>query len=229
MSRADDTVLRARGLVKSYRTGTETVEILRGVDLEVRRGTCVVVSGESGSGKTTLLNIVGGLDDGDAGTVEIDGTVISGLPEAQLRHIRRRRVGFVFQVPYLLRDFTALENVMMPALMAGEPRGKAARIARDLVHMVGLENRSDHFPSQLSGGERQRVVVARALVNDPALLLADEPTGSLDELNSRRVEDLVFRILEDRGGTLLLVTHDQALSGRGNRHLFLEHGVLTEG
>ena len=200
--------------------------MLSGVDLEIDEGTSVVITGESGSGKTTLLNLVAGLDSPTGGRVLVDGTEITCLDETALAAFRGRTLGFVFQFHYLLRDFTALENVLMPAWIAGRGRGDATRQARTLLGDVGLGGKLARYPSELSGGERQRVAVARALVNDPRLVVADEPTGNLDERNSETVRDLLFDLVRRYGKTLLVATHDARLAARGDRTLRLAHGVL---
>ncbi len=212
---------------KSYKTGGEALAVLRGISLEVEEGKVVSITGESGSGKSTLLNVIGGLDRPDGGTVTVGGRRVDVLSEEEITRYRSRAIGFVFQFHYLLRDFTALENVSLPAVIAGETRRAARERAAALLDEVKLSERMDHLPSELSGGERQRVAVARALVNRPLLVLADEPTGNLDEDNSRLVQDLLFRVVRDHGSTLVLVTHDPEFSRRGELHLRLEHGRLV--
>lgn len=220
-------LLALRSLAKSFTSGNEEVRVLTGVDLEVDEGTAVVITGESGSGKTTLLNLVAGLDSPTGGRVLIDGTEISSLGETELAAFRGRTLGFIFQFHYLLRDFTALENVLMPAWITGLPRAKALRKAEQLLADVGLDGKRRYYPSELSGGERQRVAVARALINDPRLVVADEPTGNLDERNSETVRELLFELVRRYGKTLLAATHDVRLAARGDRMLLLAHGVLN--
>ncbi len=212
---------------KSYQTGREAVEVLRGVSLEVDVGRVVSVTGESGSGKSTLLNLIGGLDRPDSGVVEVAGSRVDRLSEEEITAYRSAHVGFVFQFHYLLRDFTALENVTLPAIIAGERRRDVRARGESLLKEVRLQDRLHHLPGQLSGGERQRVAVARALVNTPALVLADEPTGNLDEDNSLLVQDLLLRVVRDHGGTLVLVTHDLAFSQKAEMHFRLAHGTLV--
>jgi lipoprotein-releasing system ATP-binding protein len=213
-------------LGKAYRTPAETLEVLCGVDLEVFAATTAAITGESGCGKSTLLNLVGGLDHPTAGSVRVGDVEVTGLAEAELAGYRNSRVGFIFQFHFLLRDFTALENVMLPA-MIGRPLSKELRArARGLLAEVGLTRREDAYPAELSGGERQRVAVARALVNDPPLILADEPTGNLDETNARTVEEILFSLVRARGRTMLLVTHDAALASRADRKYVLSGGRL---
>ncbi len=220
-------LLSLQGLAKSFRSGAEEVRVLTGVDLEIDEGASVAITGESGSGKTTLLNLVAGLDSPTGGRVLIDGTEITSLDESALAAFRGRTLGFIFQFHYLLRDFTALENVLMPAWISGRAKAEAAREARRLLDEVGLGGKAGRYPSQLSGGERQRVAVARALVNDPRLVVADEPTGNLDERNSETVRDLLFDLVRRYGKTLLVATHDARLAARADRGLRLAHGILA--
>jgi lipoprotein-releasing system ATP-binding protein len=213
-------------LKKNYQTGSEILEVLRDVNLDVDAATTVVITGESGCGKTSLLSLIGGLDTPTAGQVFVRDREITSLGEEALSDYRRNTIGFIFQFHFLLRDFTALENVMMPAHIAGEKRKVATERARELIDGVGLSSRSHHYPVELSGGERQRIAVARALVNDPPIILADEPTGNLDEKNSKVVEDLLFGLVEHYRKALVLVTHDRGLARFGDRHLELVHGIL---
>jgi lipoprotein-releasing system ATP-binding protein len=225
---SSETVLQVEGLEKSYSTGPEKLHILRGISFELAVGDTLVVTGESGSGKSTLLNLIGGLDYPSAGRITAGGYRVERCGEEQLTQFRNRVVGFIFQFHYLLRDFTALENVMLPAFMAGLPKKRAVERARRLLTDVRLEDRMEHYPTQLSGGERQRVAVARSLINEPELLLADEPTGNLDEYNSRVVEDLLFSLVNDYEKTLIVVTHDQAMSRRAGLHYHLHGGHVEE-
>jgi len=222
-------VIRVRDLVKNYISGAETLQILRGINFEVTWGCAVAISGQSGSGKSTFLNIMGGLDHSDSGSVEVAGTEISGLSESSLSLYRQRQIGFIFQFHYLLKDFTALENVMLPAYMTGMRKKDALEKARLLLGDMKLNDRVGHFPSQLSGGERQRVAVARAMVNDPDIILADEPTGNLDPRNSGMVAELLYAAAEKWGKTLVLVTHDEAIASRAQIHYYLEDGLLYGG
>jgi len=220
-------ILDLAHVAKTFVTGAEELHILTDVNLAVAAGETVVITGESGSGKSTLLNLIGGLDTPSSGTIEAAGFRVDSLPESQLTRYRSSVVGLVFQFHFLLKDFTALENVMMPAFMSGVTRDEATERARRILTAVGLADRTDHFPTQLSGGERQRVAVARALVNDPDIILADEPTGNLDEGNSRTVENILFDLVREYGKTLLLVTHDVSLAERGEHHLHLVHGRVS--
>jgi len=219
-------IIHVRGLVKNYISGAEILHILRGINFDVERGSTVAVSGQSGSGKSTFLNIIGGLDRFDSGTVEAAGQDISNLSESDLSSYRQRRIGFIFQFHYLLKDFTALENVMLPAYMTGLKKKDALDKARLLLGDMKLDDRLEHFPSQLSGGERQRVAVARAMVNDPDIILADEPTGNLDQRNSAMVADLLFAGAEKWDKTLIVVTHDESIACRAKLRYTLENGLL---
>jgi len=220
-------MVRAEGLVKNYISGNENLHILKGVSFEIPLGRSAAISGQSGSGKSTLLNILGGLDRCDAGNVFAGEKEITALPEKGLSAYRSKQVGFIFQFHYLLKDFTALENVMLPAFMAGIKKKQAVERARELLADLMLADRAGHFPSQLSGGERQRVAVARSMVNDPGLILADEPTGNLDPDNSAMVAELLYSGAEKRGKTLLVVTHDEKLAARAACCYTLTNGLLS--
>ena len=222
-----DVVVRVRGLEKTFTTSIERLTILKNLDMDVERGSKCVIVGKSGSGKSTLLNIIGGLDTATAGTVEDDGQMISSLSEDDLTHYRQKFLGLVFQFHYLLKDFSALENVFLPAYMAGVPKKQAMEKAEALLRDVGLENRASHLPSQLSGGERQRVAVARSLVNDPDLILADEPTGNLDPANAGVIGDLLFSMADRYKKTLILVTHDMNIASMGDLCYFIKDGSLA--
>lgn len=202
------------------------LEVLSGISLTVKAGEAVAIIGASGAGKSTLLHIIGALDLPSEGDVRLGGTSIAGLAPRDLAALRNRHVGFVFQFHHLLKEFTALENVMMPRLIAGGRPGEEEAVARDLLSAVGLEARVDHKPTELSGGEQQRVAVARALANDPLLLLADEPSGNLDHHTSQALHDLLFEIRERRGTSMVLVTHNLELAGRADRVLRLTEGSL---
>ena len=224
---SDPPLVVTRLLARSFVTGSETLEVLRSVDLTVERGATVVITGESGCGKSTLLGLIGGLDRPTAGRVVVQGTDITELPESALSAYRNREVGFIFQFHFLLKDFTALENVIIPGMMGPESRRALREKGRALLAEVGLESRRDAWPHELSGGERQRVAVARSLMNEPTLLLADEPTGNLDERNARTVEDMLFELAHVHGRTMILVTHDPALAARAGRRYLLAAGVLA--
>lgn len=213
-------------LCKSYPSGKQRLHILDDLNLQVRSGSSVAISGESGSGKSTLLQIIGGLDHGESGTVMVARHALHSLNEHQLSAFRNAQIGFIFQSYHLLSDFTALENVMMPALIAGMRRSAAEQGAMRLLTAVQLQERAAHFPNQLSGGELQRVAFARALINNPTILLADEPTGNLDEENSRIIEQLLFALVREFNKTLIVVSHDLQMATLSDTHLKLTHGKL---
>jgi lipoprotein-releasing system ATP-binding protein len=220
-------LLSVRCLRRSFAAGGEILEVLRGIDLEVAGPASIAVTGESGSGKSTLLSLVGGLDRPTAGTVTVGGREITSLDETALSLYRSREVGFIFQFHFLLSDFTALENLVIPAMLAPGGAAAARERARGLLADVGLAARAGAYPLELSGGERQRVAVARALMNRPRLILADEPTGNLDERNAGIVEDLLFPLVAREGCVLLLATHDRALAARAERRYALAGGLLV--
>lgn len=218
--------VEARAVHKSYRDGVRSVEVLRGVDLKVAAGEMLAVVGPSGSGKSTLLHLLGALDQVDSGDILLGGESLARLDRKRLADFRNRTVGFVFQFHQLLPDFDARENVMMPGRIAGQDPNQVARRADRLLEEVGLAERRDHFPSQLSGGERQRVAICRALLMEPPLLLADEPTGNLDPKSAEQVFNLLLDLQRQHGTTSLLVTHNPALARRCGRISGLEGGVL---
>lgn len=219
-------IVEVRNLEKTFETQSETLTILKDLDLCVKEGSKCVIVGKSGSGKSTLLNIIGGLDNPSNGEVFVDGKLISGLNEDQLTDYRKNILGLVFQFHYLLKDFTALENIYLPAYMAGVPKKEAVERAKLLLDDVGLSDRATHLPSQLSGGERQRIAVARSLINNPKLVLADEPTGNLDPANAYLIGEMLFKISEKYNKTLILVTHDMNLAQRGDVKYFIDKGQL---
>jgi lipoprotein-releasing system ATP-binding protein len=221
-------ILEAMDLKKIYQGGDGTpIPVLTGLDLAVSRGEFVAIVGASGSGKSTLLHLLGALDVPSGGSVRLDGQVYAELGPTQLAAIRNRKVGFVFQFHHLLREFTALENVMMPLLIAGEDDARARSRAEELLAVVGLAGRMSHRPSALSGGEQQRAAVARALVADPLVVLADEPSGNLDYANSERLHELFARLSREFETALVVVTHNRLLAGRADRVLSLEGGRLV--
>jgi lipoprotein-releasing system ATP-binding protein len=226
MNETGEPVVTVRNLVKQYESGNEKLSILRELCFDVPFGETVAVQGKSGCGKSTLLNIIGGLDRCDSGSVIAAGKDITSLSENALTEYRRSCLGFIFQFHYLLRDFSALENVMIPAFIGGMKKKDAMEKAKVLLEDLGLGGRIEHFPSQLSGGERQRVAVARSMVNDPVLVLADEPTGNLDPQNSAIVAELLYGAAEKRRTSLVLVTHDERVAARAGIRYELEDGVL---
>lgn len=203
-----------------------TLEVLKGVSIEVKPSEVVSIVGQSGAGKTTLLQILGTLSKMDSGSLLIDGEQVGSLKDDALSDFRNRRIGFVFQFHHLLPEFTALENVMMPALIAGRTKGEAEREAAELLKMMNLEARSTHKPSALSGGEQQRVAIARAIINRPALLLADEPSGNLDSQNREEIHSLFFRLREELGQTTIIVTHDDSLASMADRKITMRDGMI---
>ncbi|MEW6548118.1 MAG: ABC transporter ATP-binding protein [Spirochaetota bacterium] len=220
-------LVRARGVVKRFASKAETLEVLRGVDFEIPRGSSCSIVGASGSGKSTLLALMGGLERIDEGSLEIGDFKLHALKEKDLPDYRSSFVGFVFQFHYLLKDFTAVENVAMPAFMAGMARKEAWEKARHLLERVGLGERADHFPSELSGGERQRTAIARAMVNEPALILADEPTGNLDQGNARSIAELLLELPGISGATVAIATHDPELAAKADIRFSLADGKIS--
>ena len=222
-------VLEARDLVKSYRGGDGgIIHVLNGVNLTVARGEMVAIVGASGAGKSTLLHVLGALDAPTAGSVAVAGEPIAGKSDEQLAALRNRMVGFVFQFHHLLREFSALENVMMPLRIGGMPPAAARSQAEGLLDRMGLRARMHHRPSELSGGEQQRTAVARALAADPAVLLADEPSGNLDHANAERLHELFAELARDLEIGMVVVTHNRSLAARADRALTLEDGRLMD-
>jgi len=222
-------VIEAHDLAKSYRGGDGgLIHVLDGVGLAVRRGEMVAIVGASGAGKSTLLHVLGALDRPTRGSVFLDGEPLHGRPDDELATIRNRKIGFVFQFHHLLREFSALENVMMPLRIAGIDLRRARSRAEELLARVGLSGRMTHRPGELSGGEQQRTAVARALAIDPAVLLADEPSGNLDHANSERLHDLFAQLASDLEIAMVVVTHNRSLASRADRALLLEDGRLRD-
>jgi len=219
-------VVTAADLQKHFDTDAGRVDVLRGVNLEVMRGETIAITGESGSGKSTLLSLLAGLDEPSGGTLEVDGIDPSAVDEARLAEFRARTIGIVFQHFHLMKSLTALENVRLPLELRGDDA--IAGRAEQALDEVGLADRLGHFPAQLSGGERQRVAIARAIVTAPALLLADEPTGNLDERTGRRVMDVLFDVVDAAETTLILVTHSDVLASRCGRTSVLAEGRLSD-
>ena len=212
--------------LENIRKSFGSLQVLRGISMDVAKGEIVSIVGPSGAGKTTLLQVMGTLDKPDSGLVVIDGTPVGRLKERQLSDFRNRRIGFVFQFHQLLPEFTALENVMIPALIAGLSRAEAKASALDMLQFMGLADRASHKPNELSGGEKQRVAVARALINRPAVVLADEPSGSLDTHNKEELHRLFFDLRERFGQTFVIVTHDEGLARITDRTIHLLDGEV---
>jgi lipoprotein-releasing system ATP-binding protein len=221
-------VIECRNLVKSYHDGSRELRILRGLDLAVFENELVVVTGPSGVGKSTLLHIIGTLDRPTAGDLLFRGTLVSRMRRSAINRLRNEDIGFVFQFYHLLPEFTALENVMMPALCRGRRGVSCSARAEELLIKVGLAERLAHKPGQLSGGEQQRVAIARALFNNPSVVLADEPTGNLDEKTGGDIIDLLWRLNETDGVTMVMVTHDDRLAKRADRWIYLHEGLAYE-
>lgn len=222
-----DFVLQANQLGRTYVQGDLSVEVLRDVSLNVSRGERIAIIGQSGSGKSTLLHLLGGLDTPTSGSVHVNGQDMSRLGQAMRGRLRNKAVGFVYQFHHLLPEFTAVENVSMPLLIRGMAKTDAARLAKTLLERVGLSERFRHKPAELSGGERQRAAIARALVTSPAVVLADEPTGNLDEETAGRVYELMLELNQELGTSFLVVTHDTRLANRMDRLLQLTRGELV--
>jgi putative ABC transport system ATP-binding protein/lipoprotein-releasing system ATP-binding protein len=216
--------LKARGLRRSFRIGGASIEVLRGIDIDIAAGESVFLCGASGAGKTTLLYTLAGLETPEAGIVEFEGHSLYGLYGNALARLRNKSMGFVFQSYFLLPELTALENVLLPALIRG--KSELAR-GRDLLQRVGLAGRIDHLPAELSGGEQQRVAIARSLINDPAILFADEPTGNLDSKNGEVIINLLLDLAKADGRTLVVITHDENLASRGDRVVRIVDGCLA--
>ena len=217
-------MIKLEGITKSF----GSLQVLKGIDLEINKGEIVSIVGPSGAGKTTLLQIMGTLDEPDAGTVQIDGTVVSRMKEKELSAFRNKNIGFVFQFHQLLPEFTALENVMIPGLIAGVSSKEANDRATKILDFMGLVDRASHKPNELSGGEKQRVAVARALINDPAVILADEPSGSLDTHNKEDLHKLFFDMRDRLGQTFVIVTHDEGLAKITDRTVHMVDGMIKK-
>ncbi len=219
-----DMMIEALNIEKSF----GSLKVLKGIDFRAERSEVVSIMGASGAGKSTLLQILGTLSSPDNGTLRIDGTDVLTLGRKQISEFRNRRIGFVFQFHHLLPEFTSVENVMIPALIAGKKEREAKEEALKLLDTLGLSERTTHKPSELSGGEQQRVAIARALINRPAVLFADEPSGNLDSVTKTELHKLFFKLRDEFGQTIVIVTHDPELAGMCDRSLFMKDGVFVE-
>ncbi|WP_029904191.1 ABC transporter ATP-binding protein [Prevotella sp. 10(H)] len=217
-------MIAVEGITKSF----GTLKVLKGINLRVEKGEIISIVGASGAGKTTLLQIMGTLDKADSGTVFINNQNLSKLSDSKLSDFRNKNIGFVFQFHQLLPEFTALENVMIPALIGKVKDSQAKAKAKELLDMLGLSSRMEHKPNELSGGEKQRVAVARALINDPAVILADEPSGSLDTENKEELHQLFFKLRDTLGQTFVIVTHDEHLASITDRTVHMKDGMIIE-
>jgi lipoprotein-releasing system ATP-binding protein len=217
-------MLKATSVFKSY----GKLQILKGVDLSVNQGEIVTIVGASGAGKSSLLNIIGTLDKPDSGSVAIKDVDVNQLGKSQLSNFRNKNIGFIFQFHHLLVEFSALENVCIPAFIGGQSKTEAEKKAKQLLDMLGLANRMDHKPNQLSGGEQQRVAVARALINSPALILADEPSGNLDSKNARELHQLFIDLRKQFNQTFIIVTHNEELANLADRKVLMKDGLIVD-
>lgn len=215
-------MIKVTGVTKSYKNLT----VLKGVDLEIEQGEIVSIVGASGAGKTTLLQIIGTLDNPDSGTISFLDTNVSSLKKKELAKFRNKNIGFVFQFHHLLPEFTALENVCIPGYISNTPKAKVEARAQELLEMLGLGDRINHKPAELSGGEQQRVSVARALINNPSVILADEPSGNLDSKNAEELHNLFFKLRDEFNQTFIIVTHNEILSDMSDRKLVMKDGVI---
>jgi lipoprotein-releasing system ATP-binding protein len=224
---SDNKIIEIKGLEKSYGSGRNAIQVLRGIDLEITKGDAVSITGPSGTGKSTLLNMIGCLDNFDRGSLKLSGKDISSLTVDELSSFRNRHVGFIFQLHNLLPEFTAIENVMMPLLIRRTPSKTAREMSMELLKKFDMEDRAGHKPGEMSGGECQRVAVARAIVGEPDLILADEPTGSLDSKNSTILLEILLDLCRDKGSTIVIVTHDMKIAGMTQRMIPMLDGLIV--
>lgn len=217
-------MIQAKNIKKSF----GTLEVLKGIDLEIPKGKLYSIVGASGAGKTTLLQILGTLSKPDSGEIIFNDKSISQLSESQLAAFRNKEIGFVFQFHHLLPEFTAIENVCMPAFIAKQPKAKAEAKAKELIDYLGLADRMEHKPSELSGGEKQRIAMARALINSPSVVLADEPSGNLDSTNRDELHELLFKLRDDLGQTFIIVTHDDKFADRSDQIIHIKDGIISD-
>lgn len=217
-------IIKAKNIEKSF----GTLKVLKGIDFSAEKSEVVSIMGASGAGKSTLLQILGTLSTPDSGSLEIDGVDVLGLGGKQLSAFRNKEIGFVFQFHHLLPEFTSLENIMIPAFIAGRTEKEAKSEAMELIDALGLSERASHKPSELSGGEQQRVAIARALINKPSILFADEPSGNLDSVTKREIHNLFFKLRDRFGQTIIIVTHDPELASMCDRSLFMRDGLFSE-
>lgn len=220
-------IIDIKNLEKTYGSGSSSIRVLRGINLEIAKGEVVSITGPSGTGKSTLLNLIGCLDNFDSGTLSISGTDVSSFEVDELSDFRNRHLGFIFQLHNLLPEFNALENIMMPLLIRRVNHKTAKDQARELLARFGLENRATHKPGEMSGGECQRVAVARAIVGEPDIILADEPTGSLDSRNSMNLLEILLNLCREKGSTAVIVTHDMQVAGMTERKISMLDGLIV--
>lgn len=224
---SEQIILQAKQLSKRYAQGSLNIEVLKSINLAITQGQCIAIMGASGSGKSTLLHLLGGLEQPTSGTVILDGVDINSVSGAKLAKLRNQSLGFIYQFHHLLGEFTLLENVAMPLLISKHSIKQAKHQAEKLLHRVGLEHRIDHKPGEISGGERQRCAVARALINQPKCILADEPTGNLDSKTAKQVQQLMLELNQEMRASLIIVTHDQHLAEKMDTVLLMEDGFIA--
>lgn len=220
-------IIEASHIHKDYSIGNNQLHVLKGIDISITAGEIVAIVGASGAGKSTLLHILGTLDKPTSGSVLYDGTDVFGLPDNKLAEFRSRQIGFVFQFHHLLPEFSAIENISMPAMIAGKKMSQIKPLASKLLTEVGLADRAEHRPSELSGGEQQRVAVARALINDPKVVLADEPSGNLDSVTAKSLHELILQLCKNHQTTFVIATHNDHLSGLAHRVLKIQDGIIS--